>query len=157
MELKAWIPYVQKIFYQSKKSIHVISILTTILIVGLKIYLAKEYYESLKDLPNILPLFLLATVVVIEKDFEYINNNFQNYVITKKRPGFTVRHKESDVIRSTVFSVVIMVNILYATSFLLDLFGFETSLHIIWLNVYSFYGFMHNMVLITYLKTVKGG
>ena len=157
MELKAWIPYIQKIFYQSKKSIHVISFLTTILIVGLKIYLAKEYYESLKDLPNILPLFLLATVIIIEKDFEYINKNFQNYVITKKGPGFEVQHKESDVIRATVFSVVIMVNILYATSFLLDLFGFETSLHIIWLNVYSFYGFMHNMVLITYLKTVKGG
>ena len=157
MELKAWIPYVQKIFYQSKKSIHVISILTAILIVGLKIYLARECDERLTDLPNILPLFLLVTVIIIEKDFEYINNKFQNYVVTKKRPGFEVQHKESDVIRSTVFSVVIMVNILYATSFLLDSFGFETSLHIIWLNVYSFYGFMHNMALTTYLKTVKGG
>ncbi len=153
MDIKTILLSIKKMFFNSQKSIHLISWILSIIIIFIFSFFSECLNSNLGDEvltgTSILASFFLLTLQNI--DYEFLNKHFNKQV---KVLG-TKYNKESVVIRSTVFSLAVSVFVLTAICFILYILKINIIYTLVLLIVYLFVSIIYSVILWNYFCSKK--
>lgn len=151
MDIKPIFKSVFKIFINSKKDIHVISIILWLILIAINYkykIISNSDKSSILSGISILSSFFLLTLQNI--NFKLLNINFTEIITISKNNNGSTENRESVVIRCTIFSLAIMTFLLIGFCFLLNIFDIEYVYILILAIIYLFLGIIYTVVLWNY-------
>lgn len=136
---------VYKMYFNSRKRLHLFMILTTVIIFSairfFNVTINPNYIDTTLNGIAIISAFFLLTLS--NMNFSYLNENFKKTIKISRRKEIP----ESVHIRSTIFSLAISSILLTALCFILNLFEIDFLFFLIWLLLYLFLGIIYTLIL----------